>query len=69
MKLPNYNHIIWVVVIIALLVLVDTLTSALLYNSGYDVSKDPSKTMTLVLTVLIPTLLQRWNSQKDETNG
>jgi hypothetical protein len=63
MKLPESNHIVWIIVLIALLVAADTLTSWLLYSNGYDLSKDPSKTMLLVITVLVPLLIQRWNAK------
>jgi hypothetical protein len=63
MKLPESNHVFWIVLLIALLISADTLTSWLLYANGYDLSKDPSKTMLLVLTVLVPLLVQRWNAK------
>jgi len=66
MKLPASNHVIWIISLIGLLIIMDTLTSWLLYNSGYDVSKDPSKTMLLVLTVLVPVLVQRWQQKSEE---
>jgi len=66
MKLPASNHVVWIISLIGLLIIMDTLTSWLLYNSGYDVSKDPSKTMLLVLTVLVPVLVQRWQQKSEE---
>jgi len=66
MKLPESNHIIWMLVLVGLLVVADTLTSWLLYNSGYDLVKDPSKTMILVLTVLVPILVQRWQVKTEQ---
>jgi hypothetical protein len=64
MKLPNSDHVIWMIVIIGILIVTDTLTSWLLYNNGYDLGKDSSKTMILVLTVLIPILVQRWQQKQ-----
>lgn len=66
MKLPASNHVVWIISLIGLLIIMDTLTSWLLYNSGYDVNKDPSKTMLLVLTVLVPVLVQKWQQKSEE---
>ena len=63
MKLPESNHVFWIVIVVSLLVIADTLTSWLLYKNGYEVSKDSSKTMVLVATVLVPILVQRWNAK------
>ncbi len=63
MKLPESNHVFWIVIVVGLLVIADTLTSWLLYKNGYEVSKDSSKTMVLVATVLVPILVQRWNAK------
>lgn len=65
MKLPESNHIIWVIVLIGVLVVSDSLTSWLLYQQGYEVGKDLSKTMILVTTVLVPVLLHRWKASGD----
>lgn len=62
-KLPESNHVFWIVIVVSLLVIADTLTSWLLYKNGYEVSKDSSKTMVLVATVLVPILVQRWNAK------
>lgn len=63
MQLPESNHVFWIVVVVSLLVMADTLTSWLLYQNGYDISKDPSKTMMLVATILIPLLAQKWSAK------
>ncbi len=54
MKLPDSGHVFWIVLVIGLLIVADSATSWLLYSNGYEVSKDSSKTMILVATVLVP---------------
>lgn len=63
MMLPESNHVFWIIAVIGLLIMSDTLTSWLLYSNGYDLGKDSSKTMILVMTVLVPILLQKWQSK------
>jgi hypothetical protein len=63
MILPESNHVFWIIAVIGLLIFADTMTSWLLYQNGYEVGKDSSKTMILVMTVLIPILLQKWQSK------
>jgi len=67
MKLPDSDHIFWIILVIGVLILADSLTSWLLYSNGYEIGKDSSKTMILVLTVLVPILIQKWNKPHGPT--
>lgn len=59
MKLPESNHVVWIIAVIGLLIVSDTATSVLLYKNGYDIMKDPVKTGVIV-TVLVPLLVAKW---------